>query len=69
MAILSDGDGTPVPIWGQPGQPGGMELSFLFEKPNGKKEQGAYVMLKNDGTQEQGDFGSDQIRKDFTLDK
>jgi len=26
-------------------------------------------MLKNDGTQEQGDFGSDQIRKDFTLDK
>ena len=64
MAILSSGDGTPEPIWG-----GGMELSFLFEKPNGKKEQGAYVMLKNDGTQEQGDFGSDQIRKDFTLDK
>ena len=62
MAILSSGNGIPTPIWG-----GGMELSFLFEKPNGKKEQGAYVMLKNDGTQEQGGFGSDKIRKDFTL--
>jgi hypothetical protein len=60
-ATLS-GSGETVEVWG-----GGMELSFTYQKPNGKKEAGAYVILKNDGSTEQGDWDSDQIREDFSL--
>ena len=50
-------------VWG-----GGVELSFTYRKPDGDKEAGAYVMLKNDGTSEQGGWDGDKIRKDFTLE-
>ena len=62
MATLSS-DNTTQSVWG-----GGMELSFTYQKPDGDKEAGAYVILKNDGTSEQGGWDGDKIRKDFTLE-
>jgi hypothetical protein len=61
MATFSS-DNTTQEVWG-----GGMELSFTYQKPNGDKEAGAYVILKNDGTSEQGGWDADNLRKDFSL--
>ena len=41
--------------------------AFHLPKPSGDKEAGAYVILKNDGTSEQGGWDADNLRKDFSL--
>jgi len=61
MATFSS-DNTTQEVWG-----GGMELSFTYQKPSGDKEAGAYVILKNDGTSEQGGWDADNLRKNFSL--
>jgi hypothetical protein len=52
-------------IWG-----GGMDMSILFRKDGATSgEAGQFVMIKNDGTTEQGDWDADEIREDFTLNE
>jgi len=52
-------------IWG-----GGMEMSILFRKDGATSgEAGQFVMIKNDGSTEQGDWDADEIREDFSLNE
>ncbi len=61
-AVLSS-NGQKVDVWG-----GGLEMSILFRKDGATSgEAGQFVMIKNDGSTEQGDWDAEQIRDDFSF--
>ena len=61
-ALLSS-SGQRVDIWG-----GGMEMNIIFRKEGSASgEAGQFVMFKEDGSTEQGDWDAEQIREDFSL--
>ena len=55
-------NGEKVEPWG-----GNMEMSIVFQKDNGGKETGNFVMFKDDATVDQGGWESEKVRKDFSL--
>ena len=61
-ANLSSDPEDSVPAWG-----GEMEIFLQFEKPGNNRESGSYLILRGDGSMEQGLWESSKIRKPFSL--
>jgi hypothetical protein len=46
---------------------GSMEMSIIFQKQQDGREAGSFVMFKDDATENQGAWNSENVRKDFSL--